>query len=111
VYQTLDFGDEYDETTDEEYSTDEEESIDGTDDPNENQQLNIYNHFMLEKMEDIIEWVDQHPNYKFTSIKHRFQKVKHPYYSRPKVIADSRLRWCVAGRWTGGPSLSVHPYC
>ncbi|CAF0778899.1 unnamed protein product [Rotaria sp. Silwood1] len=31
-------------------------------------------------MEEIIEWVDQHPNYKFNSIKHRFQKVKHPYF-------------------------------
>ncbi|CAF2622459.1 unnamed protein product [Rotaria sp. Silwood2] len=80
VYQSLDFDDEYDETTDQEDNTDETETIDDIDDFDENQQLNIYNHFTLEKMEEIIEWVDQHPNYNFTSIKHRFQKVKHPYY-------------------------------
>ncbi|CAF3015628.1 unnamed protein product [Rotaria sp. Silwood2] len=80
VYQTLDFDDEYDETTDKEEGTDEEESLDDTDDFDENQQQNIYNHFTLEEMEEIVEWVDQHPNYKFTTIKHRFQKVKHPIY-------------------------------
>ncbi|CAF4605821.1 unnamed protein product, partial [Rotaria sp. Silwood2] len=80
VYQSLDFDDEYDETTDQEDNTDETETIDDIDDFDENQQLNIYNHLTLEKMEEIIEWVDQHPNYNFTSIKHRFQKVKHPYY-------------------------------
>lgn len=80
VYQTLDFDDEYDEITGEEESTDEEETIDDTDDFDENQQRNIYNHFSLEEMKEIIEWVDQHPNYKFTTIKHRFQKVKYPIY-------------------------------
>ncbi|CAF1036417.1 unnamed protein product [Rotaria sordida] len=80
VYQTLDFDDEYDETTDKEEGTDEEESLDDTDVFDENQQQNIYNHFTLEEMEEIVEWVDQHPNYKFTTIKHRFQKVKHPIY-------------------------------
>ncbi|CAF1264499.1 unnamed protein product [Rotaria magnacalcarata] len=74
VYQTLDFGDEYDETTD------EEETIDDTDDLNENQRRNIHNHFTLEEMEEIIEWVDQHPNYKFSTIIHKFQKVKYPIY-------------------------------
>ncbi|CAF5026473.1 unnamed protein product [Rotaria sp. Silwood1] len=76
VYQTLDFDDENDETTDKEQGTDEEESLDDTDDFDENQQQNIYNHFTLEEMEEIVEWVDQHPNYKFTTIKHRFQKLK-----------------------------------
>ncbi|CAF5198942.1 unnamed protein product [Rotaria magnacalcarata] len=50
------------------------------DDFDENQQMHIYNQFTLEEMEDIIEWVDQHPNYKFTTIKHRFRKVKFPNY-------------------------------
>ncbi|CAF2080105.1 unnamed protein product [Rotaria magnacalcarata] len=81
VYETLDFDDEYDEITEEEESIDEEdESIDDMDDFDENQQMHIYNQFTLEEMEDIIEWVDQHPNYKFTTIKHRFRKVKFPNY-------------------------------
>jgi len=80
VYQTLDFDDEYDEITDEEESTDEGETIDDTDDFDENEQRNIYNYFTLEEMEAIIEWVDQNPNYKFATIKHRFQKVKQSYY-------------------------------
>ncbi|CAF3725946.1 unnamed protein product [Rotaria magnacalcarata] len=81
VYETLDFDDEYDEITEEEESIDEEdESIDDMDDFDENQQMHIYNQFTLEEMEDIIEWVDQHPNYKFTTIKHRFRKVKLPNY-------------------------------
>ncbi|CAF5195092.1 unnamed protein product [Rotaria magnacalcarata] len=50
------------------------------DDFDENQQMHIYNQFTLEEMEDIIEWVDQHPNYKFTTIKYRFRKVKLPNY-------------------------------
>ncbi|CAM4907822.1 unnamed protein product [Rotaria socialis] len=84
VYETLDFDDEYDEITEEEESTDEEdESIDDMDDFEENQQMHIYNQFTLEEMEDIIEWVDQHPNYKFTTIKHRFQK--------PITSADGQL--------------------
>ncbi|CAF4721182.1 unnamed protein product, partial [Rotaria sp. Silwood1] len=61
-YQSLDFHDEYDETTDEETSIDEEEKIDDYD---ENQYLNIRNNFTLEEMENIVEWVDQHPNRKF----------------------------------------------
>ncbi|CAF3853735.1 unnamed protein product, partial [Rotaria magnacalcarata] len=61
VYQTLDFDDEYDETTEDEESIDEEETIDDTDDFDENQQRNICNHFTLEEMDKIIEWVDQHP--------------------------------------------------
>ncbi|CAF4673608.1 unnamed protein product, partial [Rotaria sp. Silwood2] len=75
TYQSLDFHDKYDEVSDEENradeneSTDEEENIDGYD---ENQYLNIQNSFTLDEMESIVEWVDQHPNYKFVSIKQRF---------------------------------------
>ncbi|CAF4695556.1 unnamed protein product, partial [Rotaria sp. Silwood2] len=62
TYQSLDFHDEYDETTDEEESTDEEENISDYD---ENESLEIQTNFTLEEMENIVEWVNQHPNYKF----------------------------------------------
>ncbi len=87
--ESLDFHDEYDEMTDEgdnadkEESTNEEESIDedqNIDDYDESQYLDIKNNFTLEEMEDIVEWVDQHPNYKIASIKNRFRKVKHMRY-------------------------------
>jgi hypothetical protein len=83
TYQSLDFHDEYDEMTDEGDSTDEEESTDeeqNIDDYDESQYLNIQNNFTLEEMEDIVEWVDQHPNYKIASIKNRFRKVKDMCY-------------------------------
>ena len=84
VYETLDFPDEYDETTDEEDSIDEELSCEeeSVDDSDENQSLEIRNTFTLEEMQDIVEWVDHHPNYKLTSIKNRFRKVKYMYYVR-----------------------------
>jgi len=69
--------------TDEGDSADEEESTDeeqNTDDYDESQYLDIQNNFTLEEMEDIVEWVDQHPNYKIASIKNRFRKVKHMHY-------------------------------
>jgi hypothetical protein len=31
-------------------------------------------------MEDIMEWVDQHPNYKIATIKHYFRRIKYMYY-------------------------------
>ncbi|CAF4733373.1 unnamed protein product [Rotaria sp. Silwood2] len=65
TYQSLDFHDKYDETTDEEESTDEEENIGDYD---ENELLEIQTNITLEEMENIVEWVDQHPNYKFASI-------------------------------------------
>lgn len=83
TYQTLDFHDEYDEMTDEEESTDEDESNDEEEniaDYDENQSLEIRNNFTLEEMQEIVEWVDQHPNYKLASIKQRFRKVKYMYY-------------------------------
>ena len=84
VYETLDFPDEYDETTDEEDSIDEELSCEeeSVDDSDENQSLEIRNTFTLEEMQDIVEWVDHHPNYKLTSIKNRFRKVKYMYMSQ-----------------------------
>ncbi len=58
TYQGLDFDDQYNETTDEEDTTDEEESADeeeNTNDYDENQYSNIYNHFTLEEMDKIVE--------------------------------------------------------
>ena len=46
----------------------------------EHQSLDVRNSFTLEEMEEIVEWVDQHPNYKLASIKNRFRKVKYMYY-------------------------------
>ena len=83
TYQTRDFHAEYDEITEKEESTDDEESNDeqeNIDDYDENQSLEIRNNFTLEEMQTIVEWVDQHPNYKLASIKQRFQKVKYMYY-------------------------------
>ncbi|CAF1142109.1 unnamed protein product [Rotaria sordida] len=67
TYQSLEFDDEYNETTDEKDTTDEEESADeeeNIDDYDENQYSNICNNFTLEEMEKIVEWVDEHPNCK-----------------------------------------------
>ncbi len=82
TYQTLDFHHEYDETTDEEENPDEDEPNHEEDTTNygENQYLEIRNNFTLEEMQEIVEWVDQHPAYKFASIKQRFRKVKYMHY-------------------------------
>ncbi|CAF3793990.1 unnamed protein product [Rotaria sp. Silwood1] len=77
TYQSLDFHDEYDETTDEEELADEEQNIGDYD---ENESLEIQTNFTLEEMEKIVEWADEHPNYKFASIKNRFRKVKYMHY-------------------------------
>ncbi|CAF1132486.1 unnamed protein product [Rotaria sordida] len=82
-YQSLNFHDEYDESTEEEDSADGEESTDeeqNTGDFDENESLEIQTNFTLEEVEKIVEWVDEHPNYKFASIKNRFRKVKYMYY-------------------------------
>jgi len=76
TYDTLDFDNEYDEITD------TEESDDDNDEYNEKENSGIQNQFILEEMENIIEWVDQHPNAKFASISHRFKKVKSMKYIR-----------------------------
>ncbi|CAF4906619.1 unnamed protein product [Rotaria sp. Silwood1] len=82
TYQSLDFHDEYDEVSDEEDSADDNQSTDEENivDYDKNQYLNIQNSFTLDEMENIVEWVDQHPNYKFASIKQRFRKVKYMHY-------------------------------
>ncbi|CAF3681222.1 unnamed protein product [Rotaria sp. Silwood1] len=69
TYDTLEFDDEYDEMID------EEESDDEIDDYNENEHSDIKNRFTLAEMENIIEWVAQHPNAGLTTISHRFKKV------------------------------------
>ncbi|CAM4830293.1 unnamed protein product [Rotaria magnacalcarata] len=70
IYQTLDFSDEYDEMMNGEDSNDEEESTDeeqNVDDYDESEYLDIQNNFTLEEMKEIVEWVDQHPNYKIAN--------------------------------------------
>ncbi|CAF3709878.1 unnamed protein product [Rotaria sp. Silwood1] len=56
TYDTLEFDDEYEEMTD------TEENDGDMDNYNENEHSSIQNQFTLEEMENIIEWVDQHPN-------------------------------------------------
>ena len=45
-------------------------------DYDKNQQVSIRRHFTVKEMKNIIEWIDQHPKYNFSSIQCRFQKVK-----------------------------------
>ena len=73
TYDSLEFDNEYDDVIDEENS-------DESDDFEENQDQGIRNHFTLEEMESIIEWVDQHPNCTIASISHRFRKIKSMTY-------------------------------
>ena len=73
TYDTLEFDDEYDEITDEENDNED-------DDYNENDQPDLKNHFTLEEMEMIIEWIDQHPNARFSTISNRFRKIKSMNY-------------------------------
>ncbi|CAF3519901.1 unnamed protein product [Rotaria sp. Silwood1] len=81
TYDSLEFEDEYDETTEEEDNSgetiDEAKSDDEMDDYNENEHSDLRNRFTLDEMEKIIEWVDQHPNARFATLSHRFKKVKH----------------------------------
>ncbi|CAF3307814.1 unnamed protein product, partial [Rotaria sp. Silwood2] len=81
--KSFDFHDEYDEVTDEEDSVDEEQSTDeeeNIDDYDKNQSLEIQNNFTSEEMENIAEWVDQHSNYKFPSIRNGFRKARYMHY-------------------------------
>ncbi|CAF4899008.1 unnamed protein product, partial [Rotaria sp. Silwood1] len=68
TYDTLDLDNEYDELTNEEQSNDD------INDYNENEHSDINDHFTLEEMEKIVEWVDQHPNAGLETISHRFKK-------------------------------------
>jgi hypothetical protein len=75
VYETLDFSDEYDEMMEGDNNNDEEESTveeQHGDDYDESQYFDVQNNFTLEEMGEIVEWVDQHSNYKIASIKNRF---------------------------------------
>jgi hypothetical protein len=74
TYDTLEFEDEYDEMMD------EEEKDDEFVDYGENDHYYLQNQFTLEEMENIIEWVDEHPNARFTTISNRFRKIKSMNY-------------------------------
>ena len=69
-YETLDFNDEFDDLSDEEGSNSEDEDYD------KNQHLGISSTFPVEEMENIIEWVDEYSSYRFSTIQHRFRKIK-----------------------------------
>ena len=71
THDTLEFDGKYNEMIN------EEENDDDVDDHNENECSDITNHFTLEEMENIIQWVDQHSNAKLTTILHRFRKIKY----------------------------------
>ncbi|CAF2688584.1 unnamed protein product [Rotaria sp. Silwood2] len=78
TYDTLDLNDEYDELIDEEQSNDD------INDYNENEHSDINDHFTLEEIEKVAEWVDQHPNAGLATISQRFKKVKYMY-----ILQDS----------------------
>ncbi|CAF3310185.1 unnamed protein product [Rotaria sp. Silwood2] len=95
-YDTLEFEEEFDEIADEDKNDDEvadeesddemtgdEENDNEFDDYNEKEHSYIRNRFTLEEMENIIEWVDQHSNARFSTISHRFKKNQiHELYSK-----------------------------
>ena len=76
TYETLEF--DYEEESNDE--SDNYDENDETDDYDTNQQMYIRSHFALEEMKNIIEWIDQHPNFSFSSIQRRFRKVKYRNY-------------------------------
>ncbi|CAF1224691.1 unnamed protein product [Rotaria sordida] len=84
TYDTLEFEDEYDEMADAEESNDdmtnEEDTDDEMDDYDETDHSDLKNRFTLEEMENIIEWVDEHPNARFVTISNRFRKIKSMNY-------------------------------
>ncbi|CAF4221215.1 unnamed protein product [Rotaria sordida] len=92
--------DEYDELTDDEETddkyeetTDQEEDSDSeADDYNENEHYDIKNHFTLEEMENIIEWVGERPNARFTTISHQFQKIKSMKAIEKETVHDDDLQ-------------------
>ncbi|CAF1149790.1 unnamed protein product [Rotaria sordida] len=99
TYDTLELADEYDELTDDEETddkyketTDQEEDSDSeADDYNENEHYDIKNRFTLEEMENIIERVDEHPNARFTTISHRFRKIKSMKTIEKEAVHDDDL--------------------
>ncbi|CAF0841909.1 unnamed protein product [Rotaria sordida] len=60
--------------------TNEEDTDDEMDDYDETDHSDLKNRFTLEEMENIIEWVDEHPNARFATISNRFRKIKFMNY-------------------------------
>ena len=65
-YKSLDFNNDL---------SDEEDNSED-DDYAKNLYVEIGNNFTVEEMENIIEWIDEHPSYGFSTIQHRFRKIK-----------------------------------
>jgi hypothetical protein len=73
TYQSLEFSDEYDENHDSEESNDEN---DENYDDDETEDAEIGSNFTLEEMKNVVDWVDEHPNYSSSTILHRFRKLR-----------------------------------
>jgi len=73
TYETLGFNDDYDDMSNDEETNNED---DDDDDYAKNQFMDINSNFTIDEMENIIEWIDEHPNYSFSTIQHRFRKIK-----------------------------------
>ncbi|CAF5027126.1 unnamed protein product [Rotaria sp. Silwood1] len=105
TYDTLELADEYDELTDNEETDDDEETNDKyveathqeedsdseADDYDENEHGDLKNNFTLEEMENVIKWVDEHPNARFTTISHRFRKIKSMKTIEKEAVHDDDL--------------------
>ena len=77
TYQSLEFNDEFDEDHDSEESNDEN---DENYDDDQIEGAEIQPNFTLEEMKNIIDWVDEHPNYSSSTILHRFRKLRSMNY-------------------------------
>jgi len=77
TYQSLEFSDEFDENHDSEESNDEN---DGKFEDDETEDAEIRQNFTLEEMKNIVDWVDEHPNYSSSTILHRFRKLRSMKY-------------------------------
>ena len=54
--------------------------------------MDIRSHFPLEEMKDIMEWIDQHPNFSFSSVQRSFRKGKpRNYISRFREYGQNHL--------------------
>ena len=70
TYQSLEFNDEFDEHHESDESNDENYDDDQPED------TEIQPNFTLEEMKNVVDWVDEHPNYSSSTILHRFRKLR-----------------------------------
>ena len=77
TYQSLEFNDEFDEDHDSEESNDEN---DENYEDDQTKGVEIQPNFTLEKMKNVVDWVDEQPNYSSSKILHRFRKLRSMNY-------------------------------